>query len=96
MKIQEIAIISIGMKSSLQIITNKQKKLALQTELYETSEDFIYIRVKRYPVMDDTENLKHKDYTYKLWQSGLMWVSNYQLAPYDNYSNKRKARIDFF
>ena len=72
------------------------KKLALQTELYETSEDFIYIRVKRYPDMDDTENLNHKDYTYKLWLSGLMWTeAKYPLAPYDNYSDKREAHIDF-
>lgn len=71
------------------------KKKATHTSLCETHDDFVNLRVKRYPDMDDTENLNHKDYTYKLWQSGWMWVGAYPLDPYDNYSNKRKARIDF-
>ncbi len=72
------------------------RKLALQTELYETSEDFVHMRVRRYPDMDDTENLNRKDYTYKLWLSGWMWTDGkYPLDPYDNYDDKRKARIDF-
>ena len=57
--------------------------------------DCLYLRVKRYPDMDDTENLNHTDYTYKLWKSGWMLEGAYPLDPYDNYSNKRKARIDF-
>lgn len=72
------------------------RKLAMRTDLYEGSEDFIYLRVRRYPDMDDTENLNHKDYTYKLWLSGWMWTeAKYPLDPYDNYSDKREARIDF-
>ena len=45
--------------------------------------------------MDDTENLNHKYYTYKLWLSGWMWEGAYQLDPYDNYDDKREARQDF-
>lgn len=40
----------------------KARKLALQTELYETSEDFVHMRVRRYPDMDDTENLNRKEF----------------------------------
>lgn len=72
------------------------KKKATHTSLCETRDDFVNLRVKRYPDMDDTENLNHKDYTYKLWLSGWMWVGGkYPLAPYDLYDDKRKARIDF-
>ncbi|GAB6385390.1 hypothetical protein [Enterococcus cecorum] len=71
------------------------KKFALQTELYETSEDFVHMRVRRYPDMDDTENLSHMEFEYKLWQSGWMWGDTYQLAPYDEYDDKKIARIDF-
>lgn len=63
--------------------------------MYETSEDFIYLRVRRYPDMDDTENLNHKDYTYKLWLSGWMWDSAVPLVPYDEYADESKARKDF-
>lgn len=71
------------------------KKKATHTSLCETRDDFLNLRVRRYPDMDDTENLNHKDYTYKLWLSGWMWEGAYPLDPYDNYSNKREARIDF-
>ena len=71
------------------------KKLSLQTELYETSEDFIYIRVRRYPEMDDTENLNYKEFAYKLWQSGWMLESAYPIVPYDEYDDEHKARLDF-
>lgn len=71
------------------------RKLAMRTDLYEGSEDFIYLRVRRYPDMDDTENLNHKEYTYKLWQNGWMWEGAYPLDSYDNYSDKRVARQDF-
>lgn len=71
------------------------KKLALETDLYEYNSDFVNMRVKRYPNMDNTENLNHKDYTYKLWLSGWMWEGAYPLDPYDNYSDKQEARIDF-
>ena len=69
------------------------KKNATYTSLFNG--DYLNLRVKRYPDMDDTENLNHKDYTYKLWLSGWMWEGAYPLDPYDNYSDKRKARIDF-
>lgn len=71
------------------------KKLALQTELYETSEDFVHMRVRRYPAMDDTENLSHEECTYKLWQSGWMWMDTQTLDPYDEYDDELVARIDF-
>lgn len=72
------------------------KKKATHTSLCETRDDFLNLRVKRYPYMDDTENLNHKEYTYKLWLSGWMWVGGkYPLSPYDLYDDKRKARIDF-
>lgn len=71
------------------------KKLALQTELYETSEDFVHMRVRRYPDMDNTENLTYKEFEYKLWQSGWMWGDAYQLVPYDEYDDENKARKDF-
>lgn len=71
------------------------KKKAAHTSLCETRDDFLNLRVRRYRYMDDTENLNHKDYTYKLWLSGWMWEGAYPLDSYDNYSNKRKARIDF-
>lgn len=69
------------------------KKKATYTSLFNG--DYLNLRVKRYPDMDDTENLNHKDYTYKLWQSGWMWEGTYPLDPYDNYSDKQEARIDF-
>lgn len=69
------------------------KMIATYTSLFNG--DYLHLRVKRYPDMDDTENLNHKDYTYKLWLSGWMWEGTYPLDPYDNYSNKREARIDF-
>ena len=70
------------------------KKKATYTGLFNG--DYLSLRVKRYPDMDDTENLNHKDYTYKLWLSGWMWVGGkYPLAPYDLYDDKRKARIGF-
>ncbi|WP_171312492.1 hypothetical protein [Enterococcus cecorum] len=71
------------------------RKLSLQTELYETSEDFVHMRVRRYPDMDDTENLNRKEFEYKLWQSGWMWEDMYQLTPYDEYEDESKAREDF-
>ena len=69
------------------------KTIATYTRLFNG--DYLNLRVKRYPDMDDTENLNHKDCTYKLWLSGWMWVGAYPLDPYDNYSDKREARIDF-
>ena len=72
----------------------KARKLALKTELYETSEDFVHMRVRRYPDMDDTENLTPKEFEYKLWQSGWTW-GDYSLAPFDEYEDEKKARIDF-
>ena len=69
------------------------KKKATYTSLFNG--DYLSLRVKRYPDMDDTENLNHKDYTYKLWLSGWMWLGTYPLDPYDNYSDKQEARIDF-
>lgn len=71
------------------------KKKATHTNLCETRDDFLNLRVKRYPDMDDTENLNRKDYTYKLWQSGWMWESAHPLAPYDEYDDEHKARLDF-
>lgn len=72
------------------------KKKATHTNLCETSDDFLNLHVRRYPDMDDTENLNHKDYTYKLWLSGRMWTeAKYPLDPYDNYDDKREARLDF-
>lgn len=69
------------------------KKKATYTSLFNG--DYLNLRVKRYPDMDYTENLNHKDYTYKLWLSGWMWDDTYQLAPYDEYDDEHKARIDF-
>lgn len=69
------------------------RKLAMRTDLYEGSEDFIFMSVRRYPDMDDTENLNHKEFEYKLWQSGWTWRDS--LVPYDEYDDEKKARADF-
>ena len=72
------------------------KKKATYTSLCENSDDFLNLRVRRCPDMDDTENLNHKDYTYKLWLSGWMWTEGkYPLDSYENYNDEREARIDF-
>lgn len=70
-------------------------KKATHTSLCENSDDFINLRVKRYPDMDDTENLNHKECTYKLWQSGCVWLDTQTLGPYNEYDDERIARIDF-
>ena len=70
------------------------KKKATYTSLFNG--DYLNLRVKRYPAMDNTEILNHKDYTFRLWLSGWMWEGGkYPLDPYDLYDDKRKARIDF-
>lgn len=56
---------------------------------------FLNLRVRRYLNMDDTENLSHKEYTYRLWQSGWVWIDTQTLDPYDEYDDERTARIDF-
>lgn len=70
------------------------KKKATYTSLFNG--DYLSLRVKRYPAMDSTEILNHKDYTFRLWLSGWMWEGGkYPLDPYDNYDDKREARLDF-
>lgn len=43
--------------------TKEALKMARNSELAENADRFIDIRVKRYPVFDDKDNLTHRDFT---------------------------------
>lgn len=43
--------------------TKEARSLAHTTQIAEEADRFIDVRVKRYPIFDDKENLTHKEFT---------------------------------
>lgn len=70
------------------------KKKAMQTDLYESSEDFLNMRVRRFDCMDNTESLSPKEFDYELWKNGFSW-ENCPLDYFDEYETEDVARATF-
>ena len=70
------------------------RKKAMQTDLYESSEDFLNMRVRRFDCMDNTESLSPKEFDYELWKNGFSW-ENSSLNYFDEYETEDAARVAF-
>lgn len=70
------------------------RKKAMQTDLYESSEDFLNMRVRRFDCMDNTESLSPKEFDYELWKNSFNW-ENSSLNYFDEYETEDAARTAF-